>query len=89
MVERIVENKEKFHGIEIPMITPFGDSSTVSQFAQTYELNSLTNVHLLLDPKLEFPKIFSSSLVPSFYIYRENRLVKNIKKKTKIGNLLN
>lgn len=89
MAQSLVKNKEKLKDIEIIMITPFGDSSSAAQFAQTYHLNSLKNVHLLLDTKAAFFKIFGSSLVPSFYVYKNNKLVKSIKGETKIENLLN
>lgn len=88
MAKTMVKNKEKFQDIEILMVTPFGDSSKVTEFAQAYQLNALPNVHILLDPKMEFPKIFGSALVPSFYIYKQNRLVKSINGETKIENLL-
>ena len=89
MAESFVKNKEKLKDIEIIMVTPFGDSSSVAQFAQTYHLDSLKNVHLLLDTKAAFFKMFGSSLVPSFYVYKNNKLVKTIKGETKIENLLN
>lgn len=89
MAQNFVKNKEKLKGIEIFMVTPFGDSSAVAQFGNTYELNTLSNVHLLLDTKADFFKIFGTSLVPSFYIYKNNKLVKSIKGETKIENLLN
>lgn len=89
MAQNFIKNKEKLKNIEIVMVTPFGDSTSVVKFAQTYQLNSLTNVHLLLDTKADFFKIFGSSLVPSFYVYKNNKLVKSIKGETKIENLLN
>ena len=89
MAQSFVKNKEKLKGIEIFMVTPLGDSSAVAQFANTYQLNTLSNVHLLLDTKANFFKIFGTSLVPSFYVYKNNRLIKNIKGETKIENLLN
>lgn len=89
MAQSMVKNKEKLKDIEIIMVTPFADSSSAAQFAQTYQLNTLKNVHLLLDNKAAFFKIFGSSLVPSFYVYKNNKLVKAIKGETKIENLLN
>ena len=89
MAESFVKNKEKLKDIEIIMVTPFGDSSSVAQFAQTYQLNTLSNVHLLLDTKGAFYKIFGSSLIPCFYVYKNNKLVKSIKGETRIENLLN
>lgn len=89
MAQSIVKNKEKLKDEEIIMVTPFGDSSSVKKFALNYGLNSLSNVHLLLDTHADFFKIFGSSLVPSFYVYKNNKLIKSIKGETKIENLLN
>ena len=89
MANSFIKNKEKLKNIEIIMITPFSDSSSVALFAQTYRLNKLENVQLLLDKKGDFFKIFGNSIVPAFYIYKNNKLVKSIKGETKIENLLN
>lgn len=89
MAQSFVKNKEKLKGIEILMVTPFGDSSSVMKFSHEYGLDSLSNVQLLLDTHADFFKIFGSSLVPSFYVYKNNKIVKSIKGETKIENLLN
>lgn len=89
MAQSMVQHKEQIKNIQFIMVTPFGDSASVAQFAQTYGLNALPNVQLLLDTKVAFPKIFGSSLVPSFYVYKNNRLVKGIKGETRMENLLN
>lgn len=89
MAQSIVKNNEKLKDVEIIMVTPFGDSSSIAQFAQNYGINTIGNVHLLLDSKGDFFKIFGNSIVPSFYIYKNNKLVKSIKGETKIENLLN
>lgn len=88
MAKTLVENKDRLNDVEILMITPFGDSASVSQFVKTYRLDLLPKAHLLLDTKFDFPKIFGTSLVPSFFIYKNNKLVKSIKGETKIENLL-
>ncbi|MEO8852730.1 MAG: redoxin domain-containing protein [Ginsengibacter sp.] len=89
MAQSFVKNKEKLKDEEIIMVTPFGDSSSVVKFSRDYGLDSLPNVHLLLDTHADFFKIFGASLVPSFYVYKNNKLVKSIKGETKIENLLN
>jgi thiol-disulfide isomerase/thioredoxin len=89
MAQSFVKNKEKLRNVEIIMVTPFGDSSSVEKFSHDYGLDSLSNVHLLLDTHDDFFKIFGSSLVPSFYVYKNNKLIKSIKGEIKIENLLN
>lgn len=89
MAESFVKNKKKLKNMEIIMVTPFGDSSSIALFIETYRLNTLENIQVLLDSKAEFFKIFGNSVVPSFYVYKNNKLVKSIKGETKIENLLN
>lgn len=88
MAKTLVTNKDKLRDTEIIMVTPFGDSASVSEFVKKYQLDSLPKIHVLLDPKFDFQKIFGSSLVPFFFVYKNNKLVKTIKGETKIENLL-
>lgn len=88
MAKTLVANKDRFRDTEIIMITPFGDSASVSEFIKTYQLTSLVKAHFLLDKKFDFPNIFGTSVVPSFFIYDNNKLVRQIKGETKIENLL-
>ena len=89
MAQSMVAHKEEIQNTQFIMVTPFGDSAAVAQFEQTYKLNTLPNVQLLLDEKADFPKTFGATLTPSFFVYKNNRLVKNIKGETKIENLVN
>ncbi|MFT4202380.1 MAG: hypothetical protein QM610_00565 [Chitinophagaceae bacterium] len=88
MAQAMVRHKEAIKDVQFVMVTPFGDSASVATFAHGYHLDSLSNVQLLLDGKVQFPSLFGSSLVPSFYVYNHNRLVKSIKGETRIENLL-
>ena len=88
MAQTMVSNKQQIKNVQVIMVTPFADSAAVVQFAQTYGLNTLPNVQLLLDRKMNFPKIFGATLTPSFFIYKNNRLVKTITGETKLENLL-
>ena len=89
MANAMVKNKKSIEDIQFVMVTPFGDSASVAQFKKAYGLNILSNVKLLLDTHDDFHKIFGTSLVPSFFVYKNNRLVKSIKGETKIENLIN
>lgn len=88
MAKALVANRDNFLDAEIIMVTPFGDSATVAKFVEKYQLNLLPKGHFLLDTRLDFPKIFGTSIVPSFFIYKNNKLVKSIKGETKVENLL-
>lgn len=89
MAQSFAKNKERLKRMEILMVTPFGDSSSVIKFSHDYGLDSLSNIRLLLDTHADFFKIFGTSLVPSFYVYKNNKLIKSIKGETKIENLIN
>ncbi|OIQ63095.1 thioredoxin [mine drainage metagenome] len=88
MAHSLVKNNEKIKKIQFLMVTPFADGALVNRFGQTYGLNALPNVQLLIDTKGDFPKIFGTAIVPSFYVYKGNKLIKSIKGETKIQNLL-
>ena len=89
MAQSFLINKEKIIHLEILMITPFGDSASVTKFSHDYGLDSLNNIQLLLDTQGDFFKLFGSSAVPSFFVYKNNMLVKSIMGETTIENLLN
>jgi thioredoxin-like negative regulator of GroEL len=88
MAQSMVAHAEQIKNTQFIMVTPFADSAAVAQFAQTYRLNTLPNVQLLLDRNDNFPKIFGASITPSFFIYKNNKLVKSIKGESKIDNLI-
>jgi thiol-disulfide isomerase/thioredoxin len=88
MAKSYVKNADKLNDISLIMIT-IADSSSISKFRNDYHLDSLHNITFLRDPKLQFEKIFGTSSVPSFFIYKDRKLVKKIIGETKIENLLN
>jgi thiol-disulfide isomerase/thioredoxin len=88
MAKSYLKNADKFNDVSLLMIT-IADSASVSKFNSDYHLDSLHNLILLRDPKFQFEKIFGTSVVPSFFIYKDKKLVKKISGETKIENLLN
>jgi len=69
------------------MVT-ISDSSEVVKFKNDYHLDSLPNLVLLKDSKFRFEKLFGTAMVPSFFIYKNKKLMKEIIGETKIENLL-
>lgn len=89
MAMAITHHLERLKNWEILMVTPFSDSNTIARFVTKYRIDSFPNLHLLIDKEANVFKIFGSSVVPTFFIYKENKLVKKIKGETKIENLFN
>ncbi len=87
MAKSFVANKEQLKVATILMIT-IADSSSVAKFGKAYQLTTMPNIVLLRDTKYQFEKTFGTSVVPSFFIYKNNKLVKKIIGETKIDNLL-
>lgn len=88
MVKSYLTNKEKLKDAIILMVT-IADSASVAKFSKEYQITSMPNIVLLRDTKYQFEKTFGTSVVPSFFIYKNNKLVKKIIGETKIDNLLN
>lgn len=88
MTEAYLQHAQQLDSVRILMITA-ADSNTVARFAAEYKINTMPNITLLLDRELQFPVVFGSASVPSFFVYENNRLVKKISGETRIENLLN
>jgi thiol-disulfide isomerase/thioredoxin len=87
MAQSFRRNAEKLKDTKVIMVT-VADKSSISKFLYHQHLNSLQNLIILKDDKLTFPKTFGTSVVPSFFIYEENRLIKKIIGETKFENLI-
>jgi len=87
MATQYLINIDKLKDITILMIT-IADSNSVAVFSNNYQLCSMPNIILLRDDKYDFYKIFGTMNVPSFFIYRNKKLVKKIIGETKIENIL-
>lgn len=87
MAKSYLANKEQLKDATILMVT-VADSTSVAKFSKEYQLNTMPNIALLRDTKYQFEKIFGTSVVPSFFIYQNNKLIKKIIGETKIENLL-
>jgi hypothetical protein len=86
MATQYVQHQQELKDITILMVT-VSDSASALQFYADYELNKLPNIILLHDKKFNFPKTFGTGVVPSFFIYQKNKLMKKIIGETKIENL--
>lgn len=87
MAVQYFQHKEQLRNISILMVTNADSAATVS-FIKNYRLREMPNITILRDTKFQFPKIFGTSVVPSFFIYNHQKLVKKIIGETKIENLL-
>jgi thiol-disulfide isomerase/thioredoxin len=88
MASQIAKNKEQFSVHQLLLVTT-ADSLAVDKFNKTYRLSELPNVVLLRDTHYQFTPVFGSHIIPSFFVYDNDRsLVKKITGETKIENLL-
>ena len=88
MAGEFLKKSQKLKDIQILMITS-ADSASVSKFNSDYKLSLLPNIIILRDTNYQFQKTFATGVVPSFFIYEKNKLVKKIIGETKIENLVN
>lgn len=88
MASEYIKDSQKLKDIQILMITS-ADSLATSKFYNDYKLSLLSNIVILRDTDYQFQKTFETSIVPSFFIYEHNKLVKKVIGETKIENLTN
>ena len=87
MASCYLKNAEKLKAISIVMVTT-ADSSSTERFVNNYRLNTIPSIVIVRDTKLQFDKIFGQSSVPSFFIYKDKKLLKKVTGETKIENLI-
>jgi Thioredoxin. len=87
MATQYVQHKQQLNGIIILMVT-VADSITTKNFYADYKLNQSPNIIVLRDKKFQFPKTFGTGVVPSFFIYKNQKLIKKIIGEAKVENLL-
>jgi len=88
MASEFLKDSQKLKDIQILMITS-ADSSSAAKFNSDYKLSLLSNITILRDTNYQFQKIFGTGVVPSFFIYEQNKLVKKVIGETIIDNLIN
>lgn len=88
MAGEFLVDSQKIEDVQILMITS-ADSSSVAKFNGDYKLSLLPNIIILRDTNYQFQKIFGTGVVPSFFIYEQNKLVKKVIGETIIDNLIN
>jgi thiol-disulfide isomerase/thioredoxin len=86
MAKMLFEKKDEINQTIILMVTS-DQIDNVKQFGFKYHLNAINNVVLLRDPQFQFQKIFGTAFVPSFLIYKNQKLVNKIIGETKFENL--
>jgi thiol-disulfide isomerase/thioredoxin len=87
MASEFLKDSQKLRDVQILMITS-ADSTNATKFNNDYKLLLLPNIIILRDTNYQFQKIFGTSVVPSFFIYEKNKLVKKVIGETKIDNLI-
>lgn len=88
MTGEFLKDSQKIKDIQILMITS-ADSLSAAKFNSDYKLSLLPNIIILRDTNYQFQKTFGTGVVPSFFIYEQNKLVKKVIGETIIDNLIN
>ena len=88
MTGQFLEDSQKIKNVQILMITS-ADSLSAAKFNSDYKLSLLPNIIILRDTNYQFQKTFGTGVVPSFFIYEQNKLVKKVIGETIIDNLIN
>lgn len=88
MAGEFIKDSQKLKDVQILMITS-ADSASAAKFNSDYKLSLLPNIIILRDTNYQFQKTFGTGVVPSFFIYEHNKLVKKVIGETTIENLIN
>lgn len=88
MAGEFIKDSQKLKDVQILMITS-ADSTSVAKFNSDYKLSLLSNIIILRDTNYQFHKKFGTGVVPSFFIYEQNKLIKKVIGETIIDNLIN
>ena len=88
MAVSFIKDSLLIKNVQIIMITTAKDTE-IEKFYRHHNLSLMSNIIILKDTKLLFHKIFGTAIVPTFFIYENEKLVKKIIGETKIENLLN
>ncbi len=80
---------EQFGKVNTILVTPEPSVEKVKAFAQTYHLNEVDNLAILLDKDKQFIRYFGTAVFPSVFIYSANqKLVKSYKGEVKIEAIM-
>jgi hypothetical protein len=88
MAGEFIKDSIKLKNVQILMITT-ADTASTAKFNNDYKLSLLSNIKVLRDTNYQFQKLFSTGIVPSFFIFENKVLVKKIIGETNIENLTN
>ena len=86
MAKQFFKHKNTLQNICLIMVTT-ADINSIIQFKKDYFIDSLPNTIIIKDTNDNFYKTFAVSVVPSFFIYKNNVLIKKYIGETKIENL--
>lgn len=85
----IVHRGEQFEKANTILVTPESSVEKLKAFAQTYHLNEVDNLAILIDKNRQFIRHFGTTVFPSVFIYDANqKLVKSYKGEVKIEAII-
>lgn len=87
-ISQLVANTDKFKDISILMIT-HADPEQINKFYIDEKLDALSGLHILHDSKMELMNRFDINIIPSVFLYNdEKKLIHRIKGEVKMNALL-
>ena len=87
MARCFLKDSLKIKNIQIFMITS-ADTKDLVNFNNEYKLKLLSNIVFIHDSNYYFQKLLGITTIPSFYIYKNNKLVKKEVGEIEIDNLI-
>jgi peroxiredoxin len=87
ITKEYITNRSKLNNTQIIMVSA-DDIKDINQFYIENNLYSLPMITLLWDSEDTFQNVFGSSIAPSFFIYRDKKMVKKVVGETKFQNLM-
>ena len=87
MAKSFLKSRDSIKDIQILMVSE-ESASKINSFYSEYHLDSIPSIIILRDSKYEFDKIFGTSVIPAFLVYKNKKLLKKILGETSLNYLI-
>ncbi len=77
MAKSFLKNRDSIKNIQILMVTE-ESAIKINSFYSEYHLDSVPSLVILRDSKYDFDKIFGTSVIPTYLVYNNKRLLRTI-----------
>ncbi|MBH2003721.1 MAG: redoxin domain-containing protein [Sphingobacteriia bacterium] len=87
IAKTLFQKRDTIKDMQIFMISQ-ESALDIRRFSTEYHLDSIPSIVLLRDAKYEFENIFGTSIIPSFFVYRNKKLTKKVLGETDLSHLI-